>query len=221
MSIIFVLINLALLPVFIFILKRFHLWVSFALLFTVTLETIFVAFYTLIGFGGAFGPGVLLFCASAVLTPVIFLALIIIGVRQFHQLNNSQKIVFTIGCIIILFAQLAPVIGDFGIGGYCDKKRMEFGEYLTTAIRQYHNDNGEYPSTIESLIPKYLPGKPVYNCMENLELKNDSFTARYEIMECGGKPSLVTYSTDGAREIWYDFETSKWASISFLDSECY
>ena len=50
MSNIFVLINLALLPAFIFILKRFHLWFSLFFLVIVALEGIFVAFDILIFF---------------------------------------------------------------------------------------------------------------------------------------------------------------------------
>ena len=221
MSIIFVLINLALLPIFVSILKRFPLWASFTFFFVVILEGVFLAFYTLINFGGAFGPGNLLSCFSTIFIPIIFLAWIIVGIRQFPELNNPQRSVFAIGGIVIIFAQSAPVIGDYGLGGYCDEKRMEYGNNIVTKIEQYHNANGKYPSEIERLIPEYWPNQPVFNCMENLRLNNDSLIAHYGIMECEGQPSLVTHSTDGTKDMWYNFKTANWSSRSFFDSDCY
>ena len=157
---------------------------------------------------------------SAIFVPVIFLAWVMKGMRLFPELNNQRKVVYVIGGMLILFAQSSPVIGTQGIGGYCDESKMEYGNSIVIAVQQYYNDKNAYPSKIEDLVPGYLSSKPTHNCMQQLGLMQNVFVARYEIMEREEKPSLVTYSTVGARDIWYDFELGQWSSVSSLDSSC-
>ena len=221
LPIIFTLLNLSLLPIFILFIRRSPLWVSFLFLLAIIPESIFVSFYTLITFGGAFGPGILAFCASAVIVPIIFVAWVVMGLRLFPQLDRTRRMVYSIGGIIILLAQASPIIGNYGIGGYCDEKAKDYGNEIVDVIKQYEKDNGAYPEKVENLIPDYLPAAPSYNCMGGLGLHNDSFIASYAIKKCGGNPSLATVSTDGLRDIWYDFETGEWSSMSFFDSGCY
>jgi hypothetical protein len=180
-----------------------------------------VAFYTLINFGGAFGSGILLFCASALLLPVIFVAALIAGMRLFPQLDGTRRAVYGLGCILILLAQTSPILGNDGIGGYCDAKAREYGNEIVAAIQQYQKDNGVYPEEIENLVPGYLPSVPTHHCMGVLGLQNEAFVTDYEIKQCRGKPSLTTQSADGSRDIWYDFERGQWHSMSFFDSGCY
>lgn len=219
--IIILLVNLALYPIFLSILKRYPLWISYIFLLGVFLEGIFVIFYTLINTYGGFGPGAWLFCFSLIIIPFLFFAWKNNRVRHYPEFNRSQKRVFLIGSIIILFAFSSPIIGNRVVGGYCDKKRMEFGNSLITKIMQFQSDNGEYPTRIFDLIPNYLPDKPAYNCMERIGLKQDALIAYYEIMVCEGNQSLVTQSITDGRVMWYDFKTGKWSRISYFDSDCH
>jgi len=212
--------NLSLLPILILLIRRAPLWASYIFLAAAIVEGIFGALYTLVMFGGAFGPGILSFCLSASIFPILFIGWIIMGRRLFPQLDRSRRLIYNIGGIIILLAQAAPVIGNFGIGGYCDNKAREYGNEIVKAIQGYQKDNGTYPEKVENLIPDYLPSTPAYSCLSNLGLHYDSLTADYQIKKCGGKISLATRSADGSSDIWYDFETGQWSSASFFDSGC-
>jgi hypothetical protein len=221
LPIVLTLLNLSLLPILMLLIRRAPLWAFYVFLPAVIAEGIFSALYTVIMFGGAFGPGILTFCASALMVPVIFVGWIIIGMRLFPRLDRTRRMVYSIGGIIILLAQAAPVIGNYGIGGYCDKKAREYGDEIVKAIHQFQKDNGIYPEKIESLVPDYLPSTPIYSCLSDLGLHADELVMDYQIKQCQGKLSLATKSTDGSRDVWYDFETGEWSSISFFDSGCY
>jgi hypothetical protein len=221
LPILFILVNLSLLPIFILLIKRMPLWASYIFLLAIIPESALVALYTLLNFGGAFGPGILLFCVSALTLPLIFIAAITIGMRLFPQLDGTRKAVYGLGGILILLAQTSPIFGNYGIGGYCDAKAREYGNEIVAAIQQYQKDHGVYPEEIENLVPGYLPSVPTHNCTGVLGLQNEAFVADYEIKQCRGKPSLATQSADGSRDIWYDFERGEWLSMSFFDSGCY
>jgi len=221
LPVIFTLLNIALFPIFILSIRRSPLWFFIIFFLVIVAESIFVSFYTLINFEGAFGPGVLAFCASALIVPFMIVAWIVFGVRLFPQLDSTRRKVYGIGGLLILLAQAAPLIGNYGIGGYCDAKARDYGNEVMQAVQRYQKDHGIYPTEIVSLIPDYLPAAPAHHCMSGLGLNYDSFVAEYEIKQCRGKPSLATQSTDGSKDIWHDFETGEWSSMSFFDSGCY
>lgn len=221
LPVIFFAVNLSLLPIFILLIRRSPLWASYLFLLAIIAESVLVAVYTLLTFGGAFGSGILLFCASALIVPVIFVAGIIMGMRLFPQLDSTRRAAYSIGGILILLAQTSPILGNYGIGGYCDGKAKDYGNEIVGAIRQYQKDTGAYPTEIEDLVPGYLPAAPTYACLSSLGLQYDALTAKYEIKQCQGKPSLATQSADGSRDVWYDFERGAWLSMSFFDSGCY
>ena len=219
--ILFILVNLSLLPIFILLIRRTPLWASYIFLLAIVPESVLLAFYTLINFGGAFGSGILLFCASALIVPVIFIAVILIGTRLFPQLNGARRAVYSLGGLLILLAQTSPILGNFGIGGYCDAKVKEYGNEIVQAVQGYQKEHGAYPDKIADLVPGYLSSVPTYSCLGGLGLHKEPFVADYEIKQCQGKPSLATHSADGSRDIWYDFDRGAWLSMSFFDSGCY
>ena len=221
LPILFIVVNLSLLPIFILLIRRSPLWAAYLFLLAIIPESVLVAVYTLLTFGGAFGSGILLFCASALIVPVILIAVIIMGMRLFPQLDGTRRAIYSLGGLLILLAQTSPILGNYGIGGYCDARTKDYGNEIVEAIRQYQKDTGAYPAEIENLVPGYLPAAPTYSCLSSLGLQADSLTAEYEIKQCQGKPSLATQSADGSRDIWYDFESGEWSSMSFFDSGCY
>ena len=221
LPILFILVNLSLLPIFILLIKRTPLWASYIFLLAILPESIVVALYTLINFGGAFGSGILLFCASALIVPVIFVAVLIIGMRLFPQLNVARRAVYSLGGLLILLAQTSPILGNFGLGGYCDAKFKEHGNEIVQAVQRYQKEHGAYPEKIADLIPGYLSSVPTYSCLGSLGLSEEPFVANYEMKQCQRKPSLATHSADGSRDIWYDFDRGEWLSMSFFDSGCY
>ena len=108
------------------------------------------------------------------------------------------------------------------LGGEVSRgKTKEYGNEIVEVVQRYQKDHGTYPEEINKLVPDYLPSAPTYNCMRVLGLHVEAFTAEYEMKLCQRKPSLATPSTDGSRDIWYDFEKGEWSSMSFFDSGCY
>jgi hypothetical protein len=221
LPILFILVNLSLLPIFLLLIKRTPVWASYIFLLAIIPESVLVALYTLINFGGAFGSGILLFCASALIVPVICIAALIMGMRLFPQLDRTRKAIYGLGGLVILLAQTSPILGNYGIGGYCDMKFREYGNEIVQAVQQYQKDHGAYPEEIDELVPGYLSSVPTYNCLGGLGLHNKAFVANYKMEQCQGKPSLATHSADGSRDIWYDFARGEWLSMSFFDSGCY
>ena len=218
--IIFVITGLVLFPIFTIFIKRFPSWVSFLFLFLTMTGAIFTAFYTIVTFGGAFGPGLLLFLSSVVVTFIGILIWMFSSKNLFEHIEKKKKNLYILGSCIIIFAQFSPVIGKYGIGGYCDIKITQFGNSIVVAIQEYKHQNNVYPTTLYKLKPEYFQKDPVYSCMGKIGISHETLVANFYFQECNEKPSLVTSSTDGVYTKWYDLTTGQWSKISWLDSNC-
>lgn len=213
--------SFASLPVFIVLLRKLPLWVAWAFLGLVALVNVFIAFYTLITFSGAFGPGIVLFCSAFLVVPVLLLGWLLARRVLFRGFNRSQRIVYVVGGLMLIVMQTAPILGDYVIGGYCDWQAMRVGDKIIAAIRQYEQQNAGYPPQIEQLVPEYLPANPTYQCFRVPGIEYDWSEAHYRLEKCSDHVVLLTTSsTDGARVLRYNFETGNWSGISFLDGVC-
>ena len=219
-TVVFIVISLALLIIFVIAVTRLPIKAIVAVCVAIITEGIIFAFYTLINFGGAFGPGILLFFVSPVMTIIVLVALVA-GGKLRSELDKQRQTFYRVGAVLLLSTQLAPIIGIIGIGGYCDNQTRKLGDKIVAAIQAYKNNTGAYPTRIEALARDYGKGEISYSCMNGLGVNIDQFTARFRIQECREHLSLVTDSTDGVNVVWYDLETNKWSRISFLDSSCY
>ena len=110
----FTLLNLALLPIFLLLIRRAPLWASLVFLAALIPESIFVALHTLTSFGGAFGSGMLAFCAAALMVPFVFVGWLIFRPRLIPQMDSARKVMYGMGGMLILLVQTAPIIGIYG-----------------------------------------------------------------------------------------------------------
>ena len=207
------------LPIYIFLLTRYGRQPAAIFLGLVIIEAIFTVFYTLITFYGAFGPGVLLFCAAFLIIPISFIVWLIQLRRQLAE--PSRRLAYVVGGLLILLTQTAPIVGDRGLATYCDQQTMATGQPIITALEQYKQAHQNYPPDLASLVPYYLPAIPTYNCLAAIGLHYSHLTASFTLEQCSTPVTLlVTTSTDGTSFLRYNWTNPNWSRISFLDGAC-
>ena len=217
-SIALIAVNALALPFFTFILEQISRKWAMAFLGFMTLESIMVAFYTVLTFSGAFGPGILLFFSPCLTIPLSLIMLVMGWPRASRaaRRSNLQRGFYLIGCIAIIGMQAAPMVGNSAIGGYCDGQTTQAGNQIAAALQEYKRYKGDYPSSLETLAPGYLAQVPYQQCLGPLGRKVD-----FQLVKCRNNVVLLTtHSFNGAEVLRYNFQVGKWSSISFLDGTC-
>jgi hypothetical protein len=131
-------VNLAAFPVFAFTLSKKPNTAVGILVFLILVGA-FNAFYTVLTFGGAFGPGVLLLFSSFLAIP-LSVVLLIVGWPFFYWAvgkNYLRHGLYLGGGLVIVALQFAPLVGNFGVGGYCDEHTRQIGNQIVTALENY------------------------------------------------------------------------------------
>lgn len=209
----FVILHLALLPLFIFILSKFSTKAALAFLGFVVIESVAVAFYTVLNFGGAFGLGIVFFFASCLGIPLSLL-FFAFGKKKFT--NTPQARLYLVGALLIIAAQFAPIFGVYGLGRFCDGRTRQTGRPLIVALQKYQQEQGHYPAQPADLVPVYLPALPTARCLMAFGPQ-----AEFKLTDCGTEGVLLTSrSFDGSQILRYNFSTNRWSRISFLDGAC-
>lgn len=211
-------VNLALLPLFVILIRKTSARWVIVFLGAAALFGVLNALFTVLSFGGAFGPGVLLFFSACLIAPVSFLLLLILWRSTGRVLGNDRgrRVLYWAGGLSVIVLQAAPLLGNLGIGGYCDRQTERVGDTIVAAVREYQANTGNYPASLQELIPKYLNQLPTSSC-----LGAAGPTAEFRLEQCRPAPMLLTTrSFDGARVIRYNFATGNWSAISFLDGAC-
>jgi len=209
------------LPLYIFI-----LWKSWkgAIVFLglVISLAIYMAFFSVHNFGGAFGAGMALSCLTAILVPISLIILILLR-RPFRRKYGDDLIrrrLYVFGGLLIVLTQLFPIIGSYSIDAACFGITQRNAQPLISAIETYQQENGTFSSDIESLQPEYLAEIPVPGCFL-LSAQDDWYQVRFELYTCNDDIVLLTNeSTDGTSIERYNFATGNWSSNSFLDGAC-
>lgn len=220
-TLIFLIISVAAVPVFIFLIWKYPVRWTVALLIGLTLESILVAFYTVYAFGGAFGPGIVLFCLSPLIMFVAFL--ILLGARQpFLRAYPTDKIrqrVYLLGGLFVIGLQASPMLGNFAIDATCFTLTQQRAGPMITALETYRQDQGHYPEDLALLTPTYLPALPTPACSWLSE--NQGLAKGFALEQCQDDVWLLTVSSVGRSSIQrYNLSTGNWSSISFLDGAC-
>ena len=153
------------LPLYIFILWKS--WegaiVYLGLVFTLA---IYMAFFSVHNFGGAFGAGMALSCLTAFLVPISLIFLVLLR-RPFRNKFGDDLIrrrLYIFGGLLIILTQLFPIIGSQSIDAACFRITQRNAVPLISAIETYQQANGTYPSVIASLQPEYLSEIPAPGC---------------------------------------------------------
>lgn len=209
------------LPLYVFILWKSRKWAVAYLMFSFSLA-IYAAFFSLHNFGGAFGPGMALSCLTILLVPISLIVWILLGYsfRRKYGDDVSRRRLYFFGGLIIILSQLFPFVGSYAIDSACFSITQRNAEPLIDAVEAYYQKNGSYPLEIDSLQPKYLSEVPLPGC-NWLSTQEDWYQVRFEIYTCdAGMVLLTNESSDGTSIERYNFATSNWSSISFLDGAC-
>lgn len=208
-------------PLYIFI-----LWKSWkgAIIYlgAVFVLAMYMAFYSVHNFGGAFGAGMALSCLTAVLVPISLIIWILLrrpfGRRFGDDVTRSRLYVF--GGLLIVVTHLFPFVGSMTIDAACFRITQRNASPLIAAVDTYFKENGTYPPDVESLQSGYLAEIPSPGCTW-LSARPEWQPVNFEILTCNDDTVLLTNeSSDGTSIERYNFSTGNWSSISFLDGAC-
>ncbi len=210
--------SFAALPAFIYLLWKVSIRSALACLAASVPIAVLAALATLLAFRGAAGASLLLICVAFALAPLalaIFLAART-GFSHTFALDGTRRRLYTLGGLTIILLQLAPVAGLYGLGGYCNDQARARGDQIVAAVQGYQQAHGDYPATLDDLVPAYLPAVPNWSCLGRWGPSGD-----YRLERCPeGAVLLVTPSAEGASLLRYNFPTQRWSGISLLEGVC-
>jgi len=138
--------------------------------------------------------------------------------RQFIE-DEKRKKLYIRGGLLILLLQFSPVIGYFVIRISCSIQTHINAQPIIQAITAYLEDTGEYPDSLQSLPNPDGNNIPTPGCAW---LERDAgYPNKFEIVQCRtGETLLAADSIDGSSILRYNFDSSVWSSVSFLDGAC-
>lgn len=209
------------LPLYIFVLwKSWKLAIAYLLLNFVLV--VYVAFFSVHNFGGAFGAGMALSCLSTFLVPVSLIIWILLRHLFQHKFGADliRRRMYFFGGLLIIVYQLFPFSGSYFIDSTCFRNTQSNAESIIRAVETYQQENGAFPQALELLQIEYLSEIPTPGCTW-LGTQDYRPKVSFEIQTCNdGTVLLINESTDGTSMERYNFATGNWSSVSFLDGTC-
>ena len=182
-------------------------------------------------FGGGFGAGSMISMLTFPADCIALILLILGGIILFVRLKRAAQwkrylVCYLIGTTLILLLPLVPVIGGGMIRSRCDKLNRNEGDTIVVALEAYKATHGQYPQTLDQLVPEYMPALPTLHCFDTYERYNQlgylRSEAEMELVTCTREDVtlLVVPDLAGGWPQRYNLETGKWSQISFLDGVC-
>jgi hypothetical protein len=137
-----------------------------------------------------------------------FSALAIMRHRSFRVFGKDRRRrwLYLAGGLLMLFSQLSPLVGLFGVDRVCSTMACARSQSVTLALERYYQEHGVYPESIDGLVPGYLPTVPSV-------CGNDFYLVR-----CPREVTLLAVSSPnglGARRL--NLQTGRWSGIDTLD----
>ena len=179
----------------------------------------------------AFGPGAAL-CSESFIMGIIT-AFILFAGRFLKQergaLDNRMGVHGITLKLVLVLAQLMPVIGSYAFYNACDSLHRQMARPLVLAVETYYGNNNEYPNSLEILVPKYISEIPTPICLqpyswmkivEPEKFSSPGFDIRYSMLICGNKKLLAVPATILGFVQRYDFLDQTWTSADSLDGYC-
>lgn len=121
---------------------------------------------------------------------------------------TSRRLLLLLPLILLLSACCSPLTSVFCCSpSGCKQAQDGFAHYapLISALEQYKKEHGDYPQTLNALVPKYVPG---------IEPR-DNGTMRYDKKETGYR-LVFTYSGPGMNVCAYEPEKKKWDCYGYF-----
>jgi hypothetical protein len=217
---IFVCISAAAVPLFVFLLRKYSIKLALVGVVALIIEAILASFYTVYAFGGAFGPGFILYCISPLVT--LFSLTVLVFPRSFPPTFNQdwrRRTFYWVAGLLIVSLQLCPFVGSYFINFNCYVANQVKAEEMIAALEAYRQDQGQYPEELETLIPTYLPSLPTPACGS---LSGDSRKPEFDLEQCrfSGETLLTLKSVDSSSIQRYNFATGNWSSTSLFEGTC-
>ncbi len=207
-------------PLHLSALKNRNRWLSLALFGSLALLGFGLAYYIFFSTGTFFVAAI-----TCLLIPVALIAAIItiwLRSRQWETLQNNASLrrMFYLGAVLIPILLAAPFFELIAFRSLCFSLNQRSAQPLIAAVERYHTQEGAYPPSLSYLLPGYLDAIPRGKCTP---LNESSFEApAFDLYVCSPEESTILTVPIGSGE-WiqrYNFESGKWATISFLDGAC-
>ncbi len=209
------------LPLYIFILWKSWKLAIIYLTLTFTL-LIYIAFFSVHNFGGAFGAGMVLSCLAAFLGPISLIVWILLRhpFQRKYADDLTRRRMYFFGGILVISLQLFPIIGSYSIDSACFRITQRNAEPIISAVETYFQEMGVFPQELEFLQPEYMSKLPTPGCIW-LATQDYRPQVSFEIQTCNEGIVLLTNELTGGTSIErYNFSTGNWSSVSFLDGAC-
>lgn len=135
---------------------------------------------------------------------LVFYVILALPFRVAHQFFKNRKVtrnLFVKTCIYIVSATIS-----LGFVKINNSIAMSNAKPVIEAIKQYKTVNGQYPNTLEELVPNFLSAIP----RAKFTLANNRFI--YLEPTNSRSPSLMFIGAPFAVRI-YSFETGKWSTV--------
>lgn len=178
---------------------------------------------TIFTFFGAFGPGAWIQCGALPFSICAISYYAIRAKRVPRKSKNDQhpkRWLSHFGAVIcISVVSLSPILGSIVVGSVFQLINHNRAQGLINAIDAYHADSGEYPDSIDLLMPDYITDVP--EPFATFTIPNvDGYTG-FQYQECRDGNHIVWYNPPrGGFPVRYHFESGHWSSISVFDGVC-
>ena len=127
---------------------------------------------------------------------------------------------YWLAVLLIPLIMVTPFFDMILFRSACFSLNQRAAEPILEAMETYHQELGVYPEVITALIPEYLDEIPAGRCkpLPGSSIAEPSFTITKCIHE---DITILTIPISSGEWIQrYNPETSKWATLSFLDGAC-
>lgn len=170
------------------------------------------ALVTVYNFSYAFGPGVLIMPLIIVAATTGTLILLL----PFRQGRLPLLHVALVGAALI-----APLAGLIGYSRTCNTLNYRTGNTIAAALNAYRDTDGDYPPTLDALLPDYLEAIPGVQCFAPfLPTHRPEHDHDYWLIDCGDRVLLSTSTLLGVGDSARALDADRWRAPSFLDGIC-
>lgn len=192
-----------------------HSWMALALL---AFYGLVMTYLTIDYFGGAFGPGVLMLCIA----PPFGILGLLIHFRLSRRYRSEENVLAPIWwrslllAVFVVTVFMAPLPGYYAVTSLCNGLHARAAEPLVQALDDYREAQGNYPGTVEALVPEYIEAIPTPFCFG---LFPQAQYQSYTLERCP-EPILWLDVVQRGFPQRLNLETGEWSTISFLDGVC-
>jgi len=179
-----------------------------------------LSFYIFFSTGTFFVAGVT--CLLIPLALIVLLFMLFWRKRYQERLENDQAFRrgYWIGTILIPLIIVLPFFELFWIRIACFELNQQSAAPIIAAMEAYNQDQGDYPTELDALVPDYLGTIPAGRCAPIS--RSEMSKPHFDISTCtlGDVIILSVPIGSGERIQRYNLESGIWSRASFLDGAC-